>query len=51
MVTLDYDKIAAALKVFETPIPIVEGSWVIMDGVHYVFNNGEWVEKDTNDMD
>ena len=43
---IDYDKIAQALDIFKTPIKVQEGDWAIIEGVQYIYRNGEWIIKD-----
>lgn len=43
---IDYEKIAKALDIFKTPIKVQEGDWAIIEGVQYLYRNGEWIIKE-----
>ena len=45
MATVNWEGIASALKLFKTPPTISDGDWVIIEGIQYVYRNGEWEEK------
>lgn len=39
------------MKMFKRPIEVSEGDWAIVDGVQFVYKNGEWVEKEIKEED
>lgn len=48
---IDYETLAKALDIFKRPIKVQEGDWAIIEGVQYIYQNGEWIIKDIPEDD
>ena len=40
-----------AVKMFEVPANVAEGTTAIIHGHKFVYKNGEWIEKETKEDD
>jgi hypothetical protein len=46
MVNISWEGMCSALKAFETPANVSEGDIAIIHRHKFVYQNGEWIEKE-----